>query len=209
MKSLRLVAVSLALIVLAGCAVGNNYDYTTASIGLPLVGSGDVGVAVVDKRSYVLDGDKEPNFIGLQRGGFGNPFDVRTMSGNSLTDDLQVALRNALEDSGYNVTSLSVSAPDYASISAAIADGGVAKNVVLTVNDWKTDVHMEVTLFYDLVLRVISNSGEIVATNEAEGQDILGGAGMPSHNARTAATAFETKVGRLFNNPDIIAALKN
>ena len=210
MRSMRLISVLLALIVLAGCAVGNEYDYTSANISLPLAGSGDIGVAVVDNRSYVLSGEKEPNFIGLQRGGFANPFDVTTMSGNSLTDDMQLAMQNALQDSGYNVTSLDIDVADVAAISTAVAGGGMARNVVLIVNDWKTDIYMNFGLTFDLMLNVISQDGETLASSEARGDnEKISGAGMPGQNSRTAASAFETKVGRLFNNPDIIGALSN
>ena len=209
MKSLKPISVCLVLFALTGCAVGNKYDYRMANAALPLAGSGDVGVAVVDNRSYVLSGDKEPEFIGLQRGGFGNPFDVTTASGQPLTDDLQAALQTALENSGYSVTPLSIGSADATAISAAVADGGQPRNVVLTVTDWKTDVAMSVRLIYDLVLRVFAEDGEILATSEARGDEKVTGAGMASQNSKTAAAAFETKIGRLFNNPDIIAALQN
>ena len=77
---MRLLIVALSAVALAGCAVGNTYDYQAADIGLPVVGKGKVGVAVVDRRPYVLSGDKEADFVGLQRGGFGNPFNVTTRS---------------------------------------------------------------------------------------------------------------------------------
>jgi hypothetical protein len=40
-----------------------------------------LAVAVHDERSEVASGDKNPAFVGLLRGGYGNPMDVRTASG--------------------------------------------------------------------------------------------------------------------------------
>jgi hypothetical protein len=209
MRLLKLFCSSLLLVTIAGCAVGNEYDYQSASVSLPLTGSGELGVGVVDNRSYVLSGDKTPDFIGLQRGGFGNPFDVMTASGNSLTQDMSTSLSDALRDSGYNVSSLSISSADPAAIKSAVAANGVLKNIVLTVTEWKTDIYMDMTLHFDLLLEVLSGQGDTIASNKMQGEQKLGGAGMEKQNASTAAAAFETKIGRLFNDPKIIDALHN
>ena len=75
----RLLLHVLGALLIAGCAAGNQYDYSGSDLALPITGSGDIGVAVLDVRPYVLNGDKKPDFVGLQRGGFGNPFDVSSM----------------------------------------------------------------------------------------------------------------------------------
>ena len=92
----RLLVIAAAFVALGGCAIGNKYDYEVASIELPVVGTNEIGVAVVDRRPYVVSGDKQPDFVGLQRGGFGNPFDVTTKSGNPMAADMQVALAGEL-----------------------------------------------------------------------------------------------------------------
>jgi len=210
MKSLKLIVLPLALAVLTGCAVGNQYDYRAASVSLPLAGSGELGIGVIDNRSYVLDGDKEADFIGLQRGGFNNPFDVTTASGNSLTQDMSESLEVALRNSGYTVTGLQIASADSAAVTAAVTESGMARNIVLTVTDWKTDIYMNMTLQFDLLLEVITKQGDTVASSQMQGEETLSGAGVgASRNSRTASAAFETKIGRLFNDPEIIAALAN
>jgi len=209
MKSHKLICLSFVLIVLTGCAVGNQYDYRSASVSLPLAGSGELGVGVIDNRSYVLSGDKEPSFIGLQRGGYGNPFNVTTTSGNSLTQDMSESLQNALRNSGYAVTGLQLASADSAAITSAIADSGMAKNIVLTVTEWKTDIYMNMTLHFDLLLEVITKQGDTIASNQMQGEEKVGGGAFEGQNSRTAAAAFETKIGRLFNHPEIMDALRN
>ena len=88
MKLFKIFGMSLLIMAVTGCAIGNQYDYRTANVSLPLTGDGVLGVGVLDNRSYVLSGEKEPNFVGLQRGGFANPFNVTTASGKPLTDDM-------------------------------------------------------------------------------------------------------------------------
>lgn len=208
MKSLRFVVVLSFLLMIAGCAVGNRYDYRESNISLPLNGSGDLSSGVIDMRSYVMSGEKSPEFIGLQRGGFGNPFEVKTSSGKPLADDFNNALSQALLKAGYNVRQLYFSSPDSSVVTSVISENGSEKNVVLYVTEWKTDVMMNMRLIFDLVLKVYDKKGELLAKNQLEGDEKISGAGFESQNSKTAAAAFETKIGRLFNNPEILDALK-
>ncbi len=208
MKILKLLGALMIVLAVTGCAVGNTYDYEAATVSLPVKGNESVGLGVIDNRSYVLSGDKKADFIGLQRGGFNNPFDVRTASGKPMTEDMQTALSRALDNSGFDVKKLDFSSSDSELVASVVASSGEEKNIVLTVTDWKTDVFMNITLFYDLLLEVYEKDGAIVATNRLHGKEGVGGGGFESQNSRAAASAFETKIGRLFNSPDIIAALK-
>lgn len=209
MKLRNMIALAAFVVVMTGCAAGNQYDYKSSTVSLPLSGAGEVGVAVIDNRPYVLDGDKSPDYVGKQRGGFGNPFDVRTASGGALTQDMSASLQDALRRSGYDVKAMQIASNDPDAIKAAAAATGVAKNLVLTVTEWQTDIYMSITLKFDLLLEVITQSGDTIASNSMQGEEVVGGGGMPSQNARTATSAFETKIGRLFNHPDVLEALRN
>lgn len=74
------------LAVLAGCAI--KYDYVGLTAELRYAGTATVGAAGHDERAYVLFGEKGPDFVGLARGGFGNPFLRATLSGRPLADDM-------------------------------------------------------------------------------------------------------------------------
>ena len=65
MKFIKLTMVSFFLLFLVGCAVGNRYDYRQANISLPVTGNEILGAGVIDMRSYVLNKDKTPDFIGI------------------------------------------------------------------------------------------------------------------------------------------------
>jgi hypothetical protein len=206
---MRLLIVALCAVALAGCAVGNTYDYQAADIGLPVVGKGKVGVAVVDRRPYVLSGDKEADFVGLQRGGFGNPFNVTTKSGKPLASDMQTSLAQAVQEKGFEVTELYFSSPDSAVVATAVRDNGAKRNVVLSLNEWKTDAMMNFAVSYDLVLQIVDENYEVIAESNTSGdKEKLGAAGMASQNSRTAAQVFEVKVSRMFNEPEVGLALE-
>ena len=207
MSQLKVLGLCSLLVLATGCAVGNKYDYQQADIGLPLKGNGGVGLGVLENREYVLNGKKEANFIGLQRGGFGNPFNVTTASGDPLTEDMYRALSTALTNSGFSVSKLDISSADATVVAEAVSKDGRERNVVLVVTDWKTDVYANVKLIYDLTLQVLEKDGTVIASNQSKGEESLGGAGFGKHNSTTAASAFELKVSRLFNTPEIVQAL--
>jgi len=202
------VVIAAVIVALGGCAVGNKYDYQVANIELPVVGTNAIGVAVVDRRPYVVSGEKESDFVGLQRGGFANPLDVTTTSGNPMAVDMQSALAGALEDQGYRVTELGFSSPDDSALGQAIKQNGAERNVVLLLNDWKTDSMMKFGLTYDILLQIVDQDYDVLAQASTEGvKEVVGGAGMAGQNSLTAARAFELKVSRLFNDPEIKRAL--
>jgi len=196
------------LLFLTGCAVGNQYDYQSSNIALPLSGSGDVGLGVIDNRAYVLSGDKEANFVGLQRGGFNNPFDVTTLSGKPLTDDMAMVLEKGISKAGFTVTRLTIESTGADAVAAAVTSNGKDRNIILTVTEWKTSIYMKLKLFYELALEVVNANGVTVASNKMQGEETLTGGGFESQNSRTSAAAFETKIGRLFNNDSIREALE-
>src|SRR5262245_13381494 len=98
--------------LLVGCAVGTRHDYPTVLVEPSVSGSGALGVASHDQRPYVVAGGKEPQFVGLQRGGFGNPFDVRTAQDRPLADDMTQALASSLKRRGFDAVPIVLAASD-------------------------------------------------------------------------------------------------
>src|SRR4051812_18081252 len=108
-SGLKLAAVLAVAAALGGCAVGQTYKYSDAPMSLEGVSSaGAVAIAVQDARPYVISGNKAPTFVGLQRGGFGNPFDVNTQSGGPLANEIRDAIARALKARGVSVTPVAV-----------------------------------------------------------------------------------------------------
>ena len=183
---------SLPLILtLAGCAIGNRYDYSHSIAGLPITGGGKLAVDVVDARPYVLNHEKSPNFIGLQRGGFGNPFDVTTKSGRPLADEMRDAIANSLERRGFTVVGTKDPAP---------------RKLELRVQEWKSDVMMRFSIHYDLTLIVYDAQGAVIASSTAKGSDVQG-AGLESANATIAAHEFEQRFTELIQDQAVNHAL--
>ena len=62
-------------------------------MNLPAQGPGEIGLLVVDRRPYVLDGHKSPISLVCNEAGYGNPFDVTTQSGKPLSVEMQTVAR--------------------------------------------------------------------------------------------------------------------
>ncbi len=186
--------------VFGGCAVGQKYNYNTNAYALPIQPqqTTEAQLLVVDERPYVVSGDKDADFVGLQRGGFGNPFDVTTASGKPLAEDVALSLERSLEARGYVIEVIS-------DLSQATA----RRVIVLRMVEWKTDIYAQITLHFDLVIQVRNEAGEVVAEKEVKGEEPIGGGKIsPSQNAKTASDALAVRIGSLFLDGDVAAALE-
>src|SRR5690606_2698180 len=125
------------------------YSYDSGDLILPVNGSGKIGLLLVDRRPYVLSGDKEASFVGLQRGGFGNPFDVKTQSGKPLAEEMQARLARSLQSYGFEVTPLQAAGSEEDDIQKAVLDQGMGRNLVITMREWKSDAMASFGLSYD------------------------------------------------------------
>ena len=193
-KSLQAIAsaaIIAACLLLVACAAGNRYDYGNSISGLPVSGSGKVALAVVDLRPYVQNGTKTANFVGIQRGGFGNPFDVRTGSGRPLADEMRDAIARAMENQGYTVLGPNDAAP---------------RKMELRVAEWKTDVMARMKTSYDMALHVYDGTGALLAQSRTQGEDV-GTGGFESGNATNAAHTFELHFTQLVRDEGVRQAL--
>ena len=206
MKKLALICM---LFVVTGCAVGNKYDYHTRTIALPVKSEmhKKVILDVEDLRPYVQSGQKKPDFVGLQRGGFGNPFDVTTASGNPLAVDMKTSITRALNDSGYEVVDINKNLSKD-SLSEIAAQNDVARIIMLSIHEWKSDVYMNITLSCDLILRIYNEAGNLLVANDMRFKEAIGGAQISaSRNSDTVSSEFGKRIGYLFNKKEVRDAL--
>ena len=194
--------------VLTGCAIGNEYQYRDTSIVLPIKSADQrmVILSVQDLRSYILNGEKDPSFVGLQRGGFGNPFDVTTSSGNPMEEDMAYALREGLLRVGYRVVNVA-GKPDIGQLRNTAVKEGATRIVLLKVNEWKSDAYIKLNLHCDLQLEVYDAKGELLAENEMKLVQEVGGSITQLKNSQTMVEEFAKRMGYLFNKPAIHNAL--
>lgn len=145
-----------------------------------LAGTRSVAVAAQEARPYVLTKEKTPDFVGLSRGGFGNPFDVTTESGRPLAEDFAAAVSSSLSRRGFKATAVNVAAstalPD---VRALASQAGAERVALVSIHEWKSDT--------------------------ITGRDNLGGSAMnpPGHAKGAVPEAYRRKLVELFS-PDAV-----
>src|SRR5687767_6213277 len=138
---MRIAWIVLAAFAATGCAIGNKHSYTMGP-DLSMDGTRSVAVAAQDARPYVLNKEKSGDFVGLQRGGFGNPFDVTTESGKPLAEDFAAAIAGALSRRGFKATAVGV-APSAAlpDVRALASQARTERVALVSIHEWKSDTY--------------------------------------------------------------------
>jgi hypothetical protein len=210
MRGLRVLGVALISLVVTGCAIGNRYAYHTIIADPRVAGTTAIGVATHDQREYVRSGSKDPQFVGLQRGGFGNPFDVRTEDDKPLADGMTTAIVNTLNRKGFRSQSVVVAhsvSPDEAR--QRLLRAGTDRALLLTVKEWKSDAVMRIGLTYDVTMTVLDRAGQVLAEKRLGGdKEVLGAAGLPSAVGEVVGKAFKAKLEALLDDPAIAGTLR-
>jgi hypothetical protein len=194
-----------------GCAMGNRYAYDTTVATTGITGSATVAVAAHDERTYVISGEKTPQFVGLQRGGYGNTFDVKTGADKPLAADMTSALAASLNQGGFKAQAVAVAHTDSAEqVRKALIATGAERSVLLTVREWKSDSMMRIGLDYDLVLSVLGKDGAVLGESQLKGaKEVLGAATvLPSDVGPIVANAFKAKLEQLFADPAVANVLR-
>ena len=210
LQLLRFAGIISVAAILAGCAFGQKHAINAADPMLQLKGDGDLAVATHDQRPYVISGDKPVTFVGLQRAGFGNPYDVNTASGSPLADELTDTLARALQRSGFAVRQVDTQ-PQHSKAELVSRLTGDSRAVLLTITELKSDTYNNAAFIYDMDLEVLGTDGEVLAKSSVEGRDNLGGNFFdPAGHAKEAVpAALEKKLESLLNDSDVAKALED
>ena len=195
--------------LLAGCY---SVAYDTKVV-LPEKGATKIAVTTVDERPYVLNHRNPPNYVGIIRGGFGNPFDRHTDDGKPLADEFDQTMVESLADNGF--AALAVSTPPTADADQALSQlkqSGAFRLVLLELRDWQSDTFINPTMNLDYTFHVYDASGKELATiTEHKDQDIKGGSFFnPVGKSDDLVVAFyQDKIQSWFSDPKVEAALQN
>lgn len=196
------------MLMLGACAIGHKYDYSSTTAELNAETDKTVSASVIENRTYVINGEKDPNFVGLQRGGFGNPFDVTTRSGRPFATELTEALVKALDTRGIQAQTL-ILAPRTtdAEAVAAFQDQDTDRLLLIRMREWKTDSVMRFRVIWKLKATVYDRTGALLAENTVQGDGVSGSAGLESANNAIALRAMSSQLEHLLNSREMIAAL--
>lgn len=196
------------LLFLGGCAFGVKHDYQ-GPFELNAATPASVAVATLDRRPYIVNGQKAENFVGLSRGGFGNPFDVTTESGKSLASDLSSSIVASMKSRGVDAKAVELRPAQNAEQAiAALRGAGTQKSVLLTLLEWKGDTMVNVGFNYDFTLRIFDKDGKQLVLKPQQGQENLGSAGFSPGGGSQILPRVRRMMEALFRDPDVVKALQ-
>jgi len=199
----NIVALALALLV-GACA---SQSYSELPVGMQSVAStGTIAIAVHDIRPYIVSRNKEESFVGLQRGGYGNPYDLKTPNGVPLAIEMRDSLIKALKARGVSAVPVVIPVTD-SPIEARekLRDARARRSVLVTLREWKTDTLMRTDFLFDTTVSVFDERGSELASKTLRGTDALG---YSQAGGETITKATAAKLDQLFADPLIVSALK-
>lgn len=197
--SARTLVLAGAILTLGGCAFGQKVGYSNTTADIKASGDKSVALATWDQRSYVVRGNKNPSFVGLSRGGFGNPFDVNTQSGAPLADDFSQSLRQSLNARGFKTVVVTTQAKqNRGEVTAALRAEKAERAALVTITEWKTDTYMRTSLNYDVNLTVLGADGKELANQSFTFDSTIENVGA----------AYKRAIEEWFSAPAIVDALK-
>ena len=200
----------IELLFLGGCAYGVKHDYDQKALDLGIATSASVAVGTLDHRPYVVNGQKGQNFVGLSRGGFGNPFDVTTQSGRPLASDISGSIVASMKGKGVDAKAVELKpALSLDEASSAVRAAGTQRSVVLTLLEWKADSMINIGLNYDFDLRVFDKDGKLLVSKLQQGRENLGSSDPFSPGGSSQVLPrFRRMIEMLFQEPDVVKALQ-
>jgi len=210
-RLLATIVMLVSALCLGGCAAGQQIRYHDTELDLGASGNATVAVTSQDNRNYIKNGEKERNYVGNFRGGFGNPFNVSTESGKPLADDTSSVICAALKKKGFVCLPVSVE-PNEPQTQVVDKLKATSANtlMLLTINEWLSSTFQNTGLSYDLVLTVMDSQGTRVVEKKIKGEDELGGSfwSPPGHAKEAVPVAFKRKLELLLNDPAVTSVLK-
>ena len=191
--------------ILGGCAFGQKYSYQGSAVPMArIAANGSVAIAVHDKRPYVVSRNKPESFVGLSRGGFGNPFDVNTASGQPMAIEMRDSIAGSMRAKGIDVKPITIDPSDSTDkAQRALVGTGARKLVLVTLTEWKSDIMISAALIFDASVVVMNEKGDELARARINGRDNLG----PSPHS-SVGQAFSRKFEAMFDDEKIVQALK-
>lgn len=195
---------------LTGCAFGNTHDYRSVILDLKNPQNKTVAVAVHDRRSEILSGETENNVTGWSRGGYGNPFAVRTSSEGPFANDVLIAMTNSLEQKLNKVVPVYTDSKETTEVVVKnISQNKFDVAILLTFNEWFSDTYVNTDVDYNVNLKVLDKDSQVIAEAKDVRRYEIGGSFMNPPQFAKEHVPFEFKkiMEQLFEEKNVAKAL--
>jgi hypothetical protein len=195
-------------LLLTGCGAGSainrtaNYSYAWPSISYSA--DKDITVGVIDKRPYVTNGKIKESYVGLMRGGFGNPWYMHTESGKALSEDILRAVKSGFMNANIAVSSVALS-PNMGKQETVdkLRTKDSYRKILITVNEWKSDTYRTTRFLYDLSAEVYDREGHLLSEHKEENTSDE----EANQSVESPVDAGREVLSQLLNNNAIVSSL--
>lgn len=150
----RLMPLLVLSVSVVGCVFGQSFQFNyVPPKDAPQVGHGKTVVLlpVIDNRPYVLSKVETPDYVGVLRNGYLQPYRVNTSDGRPFADVVQEAVQRDLASAGYHV------------VRGTHTDAG-SRALLVTVSDFASDMNeTNILVSVDFMVQVVDGSGTVHA----------------------------------------------
>lgn len=173
---------------------------------------GDITVATVDYRSFILNGDKEPWFEGISRGGFGIPFSLQRSDvpeNQSFAVLISKLIEESLEKAGSKVNVVEVAAGTDRKKVIEILSQSRQTSLLVEMNRSRYECCYSQEYRHDFILTVLDSTGNIIAQKRFEGWDKdLSLEAFKYNVVDSFSEVYAQKLKAFLHEPNIKAALE-
>jgi hypothetical protein len=174
-------------------------------------GKYSVAVASLDQRQPIVNKTSPDTYVGMVRGGFGNPFNATTMSGLPFSDDVGQAICNSLSRKGFKAKLVSAKFDlTEEKVLERLLSYKEDRALLVLIRKWESDSFVNLNVGYDLILKVFAKDGTILATAQASDEVTVPGnimVGSLAMSKEEVPNIFKKSIESLLNKPDIVKVL--
>lgn len=197
--------------LLGGCAMGNKYKIADVEAKINATGNGSVAVASIDKRKFVVDKTSPETYVGMVRGGYGNPFDATTESNLPFAVAVTRAICKSLDARGFHSMPVTVKVgTTEQEAQNLLLKNNLDKNILVVISEWESDSFYNLNIGYDFLLTVLDKDGTPLATSAAKDKVAVSGSvmtGSLSLSKTKVPATFQKAIETLLNDPNVVQAL--
>ncbi|NCF29110.1 MAG: hypothetical protein GWP69_17125 [Gammaproteobacteria bacterium] len=169
-----------------------------------------VAVAVLDRRSYVLSGEKPLNFTGTVIDGFGDRFYTVTRSSYPLARDFGESIAQALRAGGTETIRVDIQ-PTYGRRAAKkrLLSEEADRFVLVNLWEWSSNTFWNTELFYSVEMEIYNRSGKVLASKELQGTDVkfINAFSPGGRSIKVVSELYPKKLKELFLDPKVVDSL--
>lgn len=193
-----------------GAAV-HTIDYSKCRFVIPFSGS-NVVVAAIDMRTYIRNQERKPQYVGVMRGMYGNPWNVDTQSGRPFADEVGDCLSASFLSAGFEIGASQVVYPtDDVTALSELKKTTASRKILVLIHEWKSDLVTSFSkqwtdVYYDLEMIVLDGQNKKIGTARLSGKsEVLAKGEKYKRQKLVPPEELIVQMNKLLANPKIIS----